>query len=192
MPTENDQQGDSKYNPETVDDAKKIIAALEKRLGERDATIEQQKTSISTLNERITAIETATRQKLEEQGNFSEVKTQLLSQIELLKPTAERAAALEAIIRDSNETRIKTVPEQYRAMIPTDYPPERLQAWLNANESLLIKQPPPNFNAGEGSGSSPAASSLTPEQKAMAKKFGLKDEDVQAEIKRREAKQEEK
>lgn len=192
MPDETNQQGgEGKYNPATVEEAQRIIAALEKRLGERDATIEQQRTSIGTLNERITAIEAANRKKLEEQGNFSELRTQLQAEIEALKPTAERAAALERIIRESNEARVKNVPEQYRGMIPADYAPEKLQAWLNANEALLSKQPAPSFDAGAGAGGAPAASSLTPEQKAMAKRFGLKEEDVQAEIKRREAKQQE-
>lgn len=192
MPDEiNQQGGEGKYNPATVEEAQKIIAALEKRLGERDATIEQQRTSIGTLNERIAAIEAANRKKLEEQGNFSELRTQLQAEIEALKPIAERAAALEKIIRDSNDARIQRVPEQYRAMIPADYPPEKLQAWLNANEALLSKPPAPRFNAGEGAGGAPAASSLTPEQKAMAKKFGLREEEVQAEIKRREARQQE-
>ena len=144
---------ESKYNPQTVEDAMKIIAALEKRIGEREATIETQKSSIDKLNERITAIETANRKKLEEQGDFSALKTDLMAQIETLKPNAERAAALEKIIRESNEARIKAVPEQYRAMIPADYAPEKLQGWLNANEALLVKQPAPNFDAGAGAGS---------------------------------------
>ncbi len=195
MPDDTNQQGqDGKYNPETVDDAKKIIAALEKRLGERDATIEQLKSGHATLGQQIEAIQEANRQKLLEQGNFNEVRTQLMAQIESLKPAAERAAGLEQIIRDSNEAVIRTVPEAYRAMIPADYPPEKLQTWLHTNLPLLSKQPPPNFDAGAGAGAggSPAASSLTPEQKAMAKKFGLKDEEVLAEIKRREEKQQEK
>ncbi len=169
-----------------------IITALEKRLGERDATIEQQKANINTLGERITAIEAASRKKLEEQGNFSELKTQLQAEIEALKPTAERAAALEKILRESNEARIKNVPEQIRSMIPMDYPPERLQKWLADNEALLSKPPAPNFDAGAGAGNSPVPSNLTTEQKAMAAKFGVTPEELQAEIKRREAKQQEK
>lgn len=193
MPDDNNQQGqDGKYNPETVEDAKKIIAALEKRLTERDTTIEQLKASQATLGQQMEAIQEANRKKLEEQGNFSEVRTQLMAQIESLKPTAERAAALEKIIRDSNDAIIKNVPEQYRGMIPTEYTPEKLQTWLHANMALLSKPPAPDFDAGRGAGGSPAASSLTPEQKAMAKRFGLKDEDMQAELKRREQKQQEK
>lgn len=184
--------GGSKYNPATVEDAKKIIEALEKRIGERDATIEQLKTSQTTMADQIKAIQAANQKKLEEQGNFAEVKTQLQAQIETLRPSAERAAALEKIIRESNEERIKSVPEQYRAMIPSEYAPEKLQAWLNANEKLLVKQPAPNFDAGAGAGSSPAASPLTPELQAMGKRLGVKDEELQAEIKRREAKQQEK
>lgn len=151
---QNQQGGEGKYNPETVEDAQRIIAALQKRLGERDATIEQQKASINTLSERITAIEAASRKKLEEEGNFSELKTRLQAEIEALKPSAERAAELEKIIRESNEARLKAVPEQYRGMIPADYPPEKLQSWLNANEALLMKPPAPSFDAGAGAGGS--------------------------------------
>lgn len=192
MPEENqNQQGgsESKYDPKTVEDAKKIIAALEKRVGEREATIEQLQSSTADLNKQIKTIQEANLKKLQEQGDFTAVKTQLQTEIETLKPLKERAEALEKIIRESNEERVKKVPEALRAMVPVDYPPERLQAWLNANEAQLVKQPAPNFNAGEGAGNSPALSNLTPEQKALAKRFGLKDEDLQAEIKRREASQ---
>lgn len=184
MPPEDiqDPQGDSKYNPATVEDAMRIITALEKRLGERDATIEQQKANINTLGERITAIEAASRKKLEEQGNFSELKTQLQAEIEALKPTAERAAALEKILRESNEARIKNVPEQIRSMIPMDYPPERLQKWLADNEALLSKPPAPNFDAGAGAGAGQGivTPKLTDEQKQLAKKVGMTDEQYAA------------
>lgn len=184
MPPEDnqDQQGSSKYNPATVDDAMKIITALEKRLGERDATIEQQKANINTLGERITAIEAANRKKLEEQGDFATVKTELMAQIENLKPSAERAAALEKILRESNEARIKNVPERKRSMIPMDYPPERLQKWLADNEALLANEPPPNFDAGAGAGAGQGSVTpkLTDEQKQLAKKVGMTDEQYAA------------
>lgn len=184
---EGQQQGDqdtgSKYNPATVDDARKIIEALEKRVGEREATIEQLRASASTLSERITAIEAATRKKLEEQGNYQEVRAQLQAEIEALKPSAERAAALEQIIRESNEARIGRVPETMRSMIPTDYAPERLQAWLNANEALLTKKPAPNYDAGAGAGSNGSGTrqpELTADEQMMAKRMKMTPEQYQA------------
>lgn len=171
--------GGSKYNPTSIEEAMKVIAALEKRVGDRDATIEQQKSAMTTLNERMTAIEVNNRKKLEEQGNFSELKTQLQAEIESLRPTAERATALEAIIRDSNAARIEKVPEMYRAMIPTDYPPEKLQGWLNANEALMTKPPAPNFNAGAGNGSGGSGTQppqLTGEELEIARQMKISPE----------------
>lgn len=185
---EGQQQGDqetgnSKYNPATVEDARKIIEALEKRVGERDSTIEQLKTSASTLSERMAAIEASTRKKLEEQGNYQEVRAQLLAEIEALKPSAERASTLEQIIRDGNEARIARVPEAMRSMIPTDYAPERLQSWLNANETLLTRKPAPNYDAGAGAGSNGSGTrqpDLTADELSIAKRMKMTPEQYQA------------
>jgi len=147
------QNQDGGYNPATLEDAQKIIAALQKRVGERDAQIGQLRQSNSGLDERLKAIEDAQKQRLEKQGDFEELARQRAAEIETLKPTAERAKALEGVIRESNEARIKRVPETMRSIVPADYPPEKLQAWLNANEALLTKPPPPNFDAGAGNGS---------------------------------------
>lgn len=178
----------SKYNPATVDDARKIIEALEKRIGEREATIDELKKASASLSDQVRAIQEANKKRLEAEGNFAELKTALQAEIETLRPTAERARALEAIIRESNEARINRVPETMRALIPAEYPPERLQAWLNANENLLTKPPAPAFDAGAGAGNGTlAASKLTPEMRATARKLGVTDDELLAEMKRREA-----
>jgi len=178
----------SKYNPATVDDARRIIEALEKRIGEREATIDELKKASASLSDQVRAIQEANKKRLEAEGNFAELKTALQAEIETLRPTAERARALEAIIRESNEARINRVPETMRALIPAEYPPERLQAWLNANENLLTKPPAPAFDAGAGAGNGPlAASKITPDMRTMARKLGVTDDELLAEMKRREA-----
>lgn len=178
----------SKYNPATVEDARKIIDALEKRIGERETTIDELKKASASLSDQVHAIQEANKKRLEAEGNFAELKTALQAEIETLRPTAERARALEAIIRESNEARINRVPETMRALIPAEYPPERLQAWLNANENLLTKPPAPAFDAGAGAGNGTlAASKLTPEMRTMARKLGVTDDELLAEMKRREA-----
>jgi phage I-like protein len=164
---------DGKYNPSSVEDALKIITALEKRLNERDSELDKYKGELKNFSK-------AQQKQLEEQGNFKALAEQHAAEVARLKPVEERAAALEAIIRESNETRIKSVPDQMRNLIPTDYPPEKLQKWLNANEAQLVKPPAPNYDAGAGaggSGGSGAAPKLTAEEKEIAAKMGMKEED---------------
>lgn len=178
---QNGQQGegqkpDGKYNPSTLEDALKIIGALTKRVDEREAEANRYKSERDTLT-------VAQRKQLEDQGNFKTIAEQQAIDLARLKPIEERAAALEKIIRESNDARIKSVPDQYKNMIPTDYPPEKLQTWLNANEALLVKQPAPNYDAGAGMGGvgvgqvklsadeieTAKKSGMTPEQFAKAK-----------------------
>lgn len=163
---------DGKYKPTDLESAQKIIAALEKRLAERDGTI-------SGLNDRLTAIEQANKAKLEQEGNFKELAAQRAAEIEALKPSAARAAELDKLIRDLNEARIKQVPETMRSIVPTDYPPEKLQAWLVANEPLLKSVPPPDFDAGKGTSGQgkSTATALSAEELAMAKLVGVPPED---------------
>jgi hypothetical protein len=160
MPTEEEkqekpqgEQDGKQYNPSTLDDAMKVIEALQKRVGEREATINELRTTSNTLGERLTSIEQAAKKRLEEEGNWSELARQRQAELEALKPYQERAQALESVIRSSNEERLKRIPEDMRDLVPTDYPPEKLQTWLNANERRLVKQPAPNYDAGAGNGS---------------------------------------
>lgn len=168
------QSPNGKYTPATIEDAAKIIEELTKRLGERDSDLEKYKRDLSTYT-------AAQRKQLEEQGNHKALADQYAAEVARLKPIEERATALEAIIRESNESRIKNVPEQMRGLIPSDYPPEKLQRWLNANEAQLAKQPAPNYDAGAGLGSGGGNSGSTPKLTAdeldVAKRMGMSAED---------------
>ncbi|MBZ0294507.1 MAG: hypothetical protein K8L99_18225 [Anaerolineae bacterium] len=146
--------GEGKYNPASLDEAQKIIAALTKRVGERDATINELKGHVSSTNDRLTAIERDRRKKLEEEGNYRALLEERNAELESLKTYKERAEALDGIIRAGNDDQIKRIPEDKRGIVPTDYPPEKLRVWLDRNLPLLLKQPPPDFDAGAGNGSS--------------------------------------
>lgn len=179
----NDQQDsgnkpDGKYNPSTLEDALKIIGALSKRVEERESEANRYKSERDTLT-------AAQRKQLEDDGKFKQIAEQQAVDLARLKPLEERAAALEKIIRESNEARIKAVPDQYRNMIPTDYPPEKLQTWLNANEALLVKPPAPNYDGGAGANGSggkgePKVTDEDRRQAAIAQANGhnIKPEDI--------------
>jgi hypothetical protein len=177
MPEEQDKQQGSKYNPETVDDAKKIIEALEKRLAERDADNQKLKGEIGDYGKRLKAIEDGQKAQLEEQGNYKAIATRYEADLAVLKPAAERATALEAVIRQNNEAAIARIPEARRGLIPMDYAPEKLQSWLANNTALLMREPAPDFNAGEGGDGGKPAPKLNEEEKSLAKQWGMSEED---------------
>lgn len=170
---------DGKYSPSTLEEAMRIIGALSKRVEERESDANRYKTE----RDNLTA---AQRKQLEEDGKFRTIAEQQAVDLARLKPIEERATALEKIIRDSNEARIKNVPDQYKNMIPLEYAPEKLQAWLNANEALLVKPPAPNYDAGaggSGSGNKPNEPKVTDEDRrqaaiAQANGHNVKPEDI--------------
>lgn len=169
------QQGDL---PNDLEGAHKLIQALQKRVGERDATIDELKGQQQSLSQRMAEIEQGRQKQLEEQGNYKSLAEERAAQLAQLQPYQERATALEKIIRESNEARLRGIPENMRALVPTEYAPEKLQAWLNANEKLLTNPAPPQFGAGAGSATPQGQPQLTSEEMEMAKRFGLSEEDV--------------
>lgn len=180
--------GESKYSPESLEDAMRIIAALEKRVDEREATIKDERRARESLAERMQSIEQAQRQRLEEEGNYKQLLDQTRAELDGLKPYQERAQALEQIIREANEARIAQLPEHLRDAVPTDYPPEKLQGWLVRAAPLLTRTPAPSFDAGAGGndGSSRVRRTLNDEQKRAARLAGITDEEMLAMIEQNE------
>ena len=179
------QQGESGYNPATVEDAQKIIAALQKRIGEREATINELKQSSSSQADRLKAIEDAQRKQLEEQGNYSELAKQRAAEIEALKPKAQLADDAAAFLKDLNEQTSASIPEHYRKLVPDfgdSYEAQkRKAAWLRENISLLTKPTPPNYEAGAGANGGSGNGDgklpkLTEEQKQMARQMRMSEE----------------
>lgn len=174
-----DQQGDGKYNPKDLDEARRIIDALNKRVGERETAINQLKAQNTSVSERLAAIERAQKEKLEKEGDYRSLADQRAAELAALAPIKERAEALEKVIRESNEARIAKLPEDARTLVPVDYSPEKLQAWLNANEARLTKLPAPSFDAGAGAGSASKEKQpeLTADEKTLARLAGMTDKE---------------
>lgn len=168
---QNPNGADTKYKPADLESAQKIIAALEKRLNERDGTI-------SGLNERIGAIEMAQRQKLEQDGNFKELAAQRAAELEALKPKAQREAELDAAVREILTARLAMLPEVMRKLVPAEYSPEKQLRWIAENEGLLKIPPPPDFDAGKGGGKGTGSSApeLTATELEFARQAGITPE----------------
>jgi hypothetical protein len=175
MPEEQD-----KYKPETLEDAQRIIDSLVKRVGERDTTIEGLKGDVADYGKRLKAIEDGQKIQLEEQGNYKAIASKYEADLAVLKPAAERATALEAVIRQANDATIARIPEARRGLIPVDYAPEKLQTWLANNSTVLLREPAPDFNAGEGSGDGKPPTKLTDAEREAAALMKVKPETMEA------------
>ena len=136
---------------------------------------------------------------LAEQGKFKELYEKTKAELDAQKAVQDRAAALEGLIQATNDVRIKRIPESMRSVVPTDYTPEMLTKWLDANEHVLTKAPAPNLDGGAGgSGAgSPPQPKATPEQSALASiaqnlGYNVKPEAVAARAKELEAQRQRK
>jgi phage I-like protein len=116
------------------------------------------------------------QERLAEQGKWRELAESRASELSELQPYKDRADTLETMIRDSNKSRIETIPEDMRALVPTDYAPEKLAGWLDANMSRLTKPIAPKLDGG-ASGGSGSTISLTDEEKQVARSSGMSLED---------------
>jgi len=131
----------------------------------------------ATRRQEVRRQQEAEQAKLAEAGNFKALAEQHAARVAALEPFQERAEALEKMIRTENTARINQIPEAMRGLVPTDYPPEKLAAWLTANMAKLARTPAPDLDAGAAGSSGRAAVALTAEEQALAAQFGLKPED---------------
>lgn len=117
------------------------------------------------------------QERLAEQGNYKTLSEQLQAERDGLLPHKQRAETLEAMIRASNDARIAQVPENLRTLIPTELPPEKVAAYLDANWTLLNGRAAPNIDAGAGGGTPGGGSGLTAEEKQFAAGMGVTEEE---------------
>lgn len=125
------------------------------------------------LKQQLDAAKTAQQAQLAEQGNFKALAEQHAAEVARLKAFETRAADLDAMIRAGNDERMKTIPDNKKPLVQPlidALSPEKLQAYLNANPSLFVKDPAPDYDAGAGAGSGGTpAPKLTDTERDMAR-----------------------
>ncbi len=121
--------------------------------------------------------------KLKEQGEFEKLADDRQLEIDRLTSYETQVKGLVEAAEISNAEFIKTVPEERRGLIPTDYDALKLQTYLNINRDSLIGQSyvPPSTNGGAGTRqpSGGQFKPLTSAEKAMADKMKVSHEDYQ-------------
>lgn len=114
-------------------------------------------------------------ERLAQQGEWQKLAEQRAAELDALKPVSDKAAALEAKIKATNEARIKTLPEAYRGMVPEYDDPVKVSEWLDRNMAALQARSAPNLDGG-AQGDAAKNVKLTAEELAAAKRMGLTPE----------------
>ena len=89
---------------------------------------------------------------LAEQGKYKELYEQSVAERDALKAKADAAEAYEQRITAQNTARIQALPEKMRKLVPADYAPAKLSAWLDDNAENLTSAPLPALDAGKQGG----------------------------------------
>ncbi len=120
-----------------------------------------------------TDAQTREQERLVKQGEWQTIAETEKKRSSELEPKAARAEVLEKAIAEGNRQRVERIPEANRSLIPADYPPERLSAYLDANWERLVGKVAPNIDAGAGGGSGTPPAPLTAEEKVVAAATGM-------------------
>ena len=169
---DNEQQGQEAPVTDSIDSLPDWAQKLIKELRDEAA---KHRVKAKTAEEKA-ALEAERLQKeaLAKQGEFEQLYNKTAAELEAEKAFRKRAGLLEEKISATNTSRIERIPEGMRSVIPTDYPPEKLSEWLDANERLLTKaDPPPRDGGRTGDNGHVITPKLTDVQIEMAKQAGL-------------------
>jgi hypothetical protein len=174
------EQGSNEGGPDLTGLPEWVRQMLEKTQGDLKAANHesaQRRLEIDTLSKQVQALTAGQKKQLEEDGKFKELADQYAAEIAMLKPHQERAEALDKTIRESNARRMNEVPETMRGLVPVDYAPEKLAAWLDLNWANLTQKRAPDLDAGVGGGSGrKTLPQLTDTERRIARMSGMTDE----------------
>jgi DNA repair exonuclease SbcCD ATPase subunit len=123
-------------------------------------------------------IAAAKEAELEKNAEWQQLAEERAAKIAELARDKERLEQLENAAAVSNGQRIEALPDEWRAIVPMYDDALQLEKWLDAAEKKVISSRPPVVPTGAGElGDRQPVVKLTPEQKEMARKFKLTDEE---------------
>lgn len=154
--------------------ARAEVENLRARLSDVNNESAERRIRLKEMNERMAALEADRQTRLTEAEKLKEAEAQLNS----LRQFEDRAKALEARITESNAQRVTALPEHLRGLVPVDeLSPEKLAGWLDKNESILRKPIAPSLDGGVSGGGGAKTPELTEEERRIAKRTGVSEDD---------------
>lgn len=153
--------------------AQEQFQALQKQLKTVNDESAGRRHELDQVRQQLQGLTDAQKKQLEADGKFKELAEQRAAEIAELQGYKERAATLDTMFRESNKKRVEQVPETMRGLVPTEYSPEQLAGWLDANSARLTQRPAPEMDAGAGAGGGKKLPKLSSFEKQVADASGM-------------------
>lgn len=133
------------------------------------------------LQERLNATEKERQEQLEkqlaEQGKWKEIAEQRANELAGMKPKADLVDEYETVLKEQLAAEIETLPDDFKDVIPDGLSTKDQLRWLAKNKSKFLKAEPFDIGAGKTGVKPTKKVELTPEQKEMARQYGVSEED---------------
>ena len=116
------------------------------------------------------------RKRLEEANQYKELYEKTQTELSNLKPKAEQVDTYEKTLTSILESQIAELPEDFRDVVPDGLSTQAKLDWLAKNKAKFMKAEPFDIGAGKKGTKPDQKTQLTPEEKEMAAKYGMTDE----------------
>jgi len=130
---------------------------------------------------KIELIEKENQKRLEaqltEQGKYKDLAEERAQQLAKAQAKAEKVEAYQEVLSKHLTAQIEEIPEDMRSLIPSSLPVEDQLDWIAVNRAKLVKPLAQKIGAGERGGSQEKSVDLTDEERAIARKFNMTDEE---------------
>lgn len=114
--------------------------------------------------------------QLAEQGRWRELAEQRQAELDALKPRLEVADRVTAETKTRNDKRIEALPPALKALVP-DGDPAKVAQWLDALDQALPNPAAFSLDAGNQGGGGAKPVRLTDQERAVAQRFGMTDDE---------------
>ena len=165
-------------------DADAIAAAEAKKNAEHmipKSRLDEEIAKRKELEGRLSAAEQAGREaeekRLKEMQDYKTLYESTAKELADVKPRAAVAEESERILRGVLEAQVAELPENVRDMVPEALTTQQKLEWLSKHRAQMMKPKAPDIGAGKKGGGAPEGAELTPDELAVAKKFGYTAEE---------------
>lgn len=119
----------------------------------------------------------AEKKRLEEANQYKELYEKTQTELSNLKPKAEQVDEYEKVLQEQLTAEIAELPDDFKDVIPDGLSTKDKLRWLAKNKSKFMKAEPFDIGAGKRGTKPDKSTELSTEEKEMAKRFGVSEED---------------
>lgn len=117
------------------------------------------------------------RKRLEEANQYKELYEKTQAELSNLKPKAEQVDTYEKTLTSILDAQIAELPEDFRDVVPDGLSTQAKLDWLAKNKAKFMKAEPYDIGAGKRGTRPDKSAELSEEEKSVARRFGMTDEE---------------